>query len=76
MKQFATRRDFVRGLAMSAAAVALPSSLLAMKKRHIAIGHTGITWRNSDMVQAITDVSSLGFYGFETFSSVDRKSVV
>lgn len=70
MKQFATRRDFVRGLAMSAAAAALPSSSLAMKARHIKIGHTGITWRNSDMEQAITDVSNLGFYGFETFGTV------
>jgi inosose dehydratase len=39
-------------------------------RRHIKIGHTGITWRNSDMVQAITDVSSEGFYGFETFGEV------
>jgi inosose dehydratase len=70
MKQFATRREFVRGLALSAAAATLPSTVLAMKKRHINIGHTGITWRNNDMEHAITDVSDLGFYGFETFGNV------
>ncbi len=70
MKQFVTRRDFVRGLAVSAAAATLPSMALAMRKRHIQIGHTGITWRNDAMEQAITDVSGLGFYGFETFGNV------
>lgn len=70
MSPFTTRREFVSGLAMSAAAVALPSSAFAMKKHHIKVGHTGITWRNSDMEQAITDVSGLGFYGFETFGNV------
>lgn len=70
MKQVVTRRNFVRGLAVSAAATTLPSSVLAMRKRHIQIGHTGITWRNDAMEQAITDVSSLGFYGFETFGNV------
>jgi len=70
MKLFATRREFARGLAMTATAAALPGSLLAMKQRHIQIGHTGITWRNSDMEQAVSDVSSLGFYGFETFGNV------
>ena len=43
-----------------------------MKKHHVHIGHTGITWRNSAMEQAITDVSGLGFYGFETFGNVFR----
>ena len=57
-------------MSFAAAATALPSQVLAAKKRHIKIGHTGITWRNSDMVQAITDVSSEGFYGFETFGEV------
>ena len=70
MKLSATRRGFIRGFALSAAAAALPSSLLAMQKRNIQIGHTGITWRNSEIAQAIADVSSQGFYGFETFDSV------
>ena len=70
MNQLVTRRDFVRGLAMSAAAVTLPMPVLAMKKRHIHIGHTGITWRNDAMEQAITDVNNLGFDGFETFGNV------
>lgn len=70
MNPFATRREVIRGLLMSAAATALPASSLAMKKRHVHIGHTGITWRNNDMENAITDISGLGFYGFETFGNV------
>jgi inosose dehydratase len=70
VKLHCNRRGFVRSLAFTAAAATLSSPLLAAKKRHIKIGYTGITWRNSDMVQAITDVSSEGFYGFETFGEV------
>ncbi len=70
MKVSTTRRNFVRGFVISAAAAVLPSPLLAMKKRQIQIGHTGITWRNNEIEQAIADVSSQGFYGFETFDSV------
>ena len=70
MKQYVNRREFMRGLAISTAAAALPLSLHALKKRHVNIGHTGITWRNRDIEQAITDVSGLGFYGFETFGNV------
>jgi inosose dehydratase len=65
-----TRRDFARTLAASFAAAALPTELFAEKKRKIKIGHTGITWQNSDMAQAVADVSSQGFYGFETFGEV------
>jgi inosose dehydratase len=69
------RRQFARTVAFSAAAATLPTSLLAankskIKKRNVKVGHTGITWPNSDMVQAISDVSSEGFYGFETFGEV------
>jgi inosose dehydratase len=70
LKNRMTRRDFAKTVAAGLAAAAFPTELLAKKKRKIKIGHTGITWRNSDMEQAITDVSSQGFYGFETFGNV------
>lgn len=40
--------------------------------RRIRIGHTGITWGNNS-ADAIKDVSSLGYYGFETFGNVLEK---
>lgn len=70
MKQIISRREFARTLAAASAAAALPASLFAAKKRKIQIGHTGITWQNADIATAIADVSSLGFYGFETFGEV------
>jgi len=73
LKQPISRRNFTKALAMSVAAAALPSPLLAAKKRNIHIGHTGITWPNRDITVAITDVSNEGFYGFETFSDVYEK---
>ena len=59
-----TRRDLIRmmGLGVTAA-----SPLFSAPK--LKIGHTGITWGN-DIEQAIKDVASLGFYGFETFGNV------
>jgi inosose dehydratase len=70
LKQTFGRRDFTKALAMSVAVAALPTPLLAAKKRNIHIGHTGITWSNRDITVAITDVSNEGFYGFETFGDV------
>jgi inosose dehydratase len=70
MNQLVSRRNFVRNLAICASAATLPLSVFAMKKRNVHIGHTGITWRNDAMEQAITDISGLGFYGFETFGNV------
>jgi inosose dehydratase len=37
------------------------------------IGHTGITWSNDHIDQAVTGIASLGFYGFETFGEVLEK---
>ncbi len=65
-----TRRDFAKTVAAGFAAAVLPTELFASKRRKIKIGHTGITWQNSDIAQAIDDVSSQGFYGFETFGEV------
>jgi inosose dehydratase len=69
-KHTITRRGFIQLAALGAASAALP--VLAKKKRNIQIGHTGITWPN-DVVEAITDVGNLGFYGFETFGDVLTK---
>jgi inosose dehydratase len=73
LNQIFSRRDFTKAIAMSVAATALPTALFAAKKRKVKIGHTGITWQNKDIEQAITDVSSEGFYGFETFGEVFDK---
>lgn len=70
MKQIIRRREFTKAVAASVAATALPTALFAMKKRDIQIGHTGITWPNKDIAVAITDISSEGFFGFETFGEV------
>ncbi|MGA7341293.1 MAG: TIM barrel protein [Terracidiphilus sp.] len=70
MKQNISRRDFTKAVAAGVAAAALPASLFAAKKRNIKIGHTGITWQNKDIAVAVADVSSEGFYGFETFGEV------
>jgi inosose dehydratase len=73
LKQLINRREFVRSAAAGVAAAALPASLFAAKKRHIKIGHTGITWPNDQIDKAIADVGSEGFYGFETFGEVFDK---
>jgi inosose dehydratase len=66
-----SRRKLIELAALGTAHVAFPDLLLG-KKRTIQIGHTGITWPN-DVPQAITDIGSLGFYGFETFGDVLTK---
>ena len=69
--QTTSRRAFVKTLGAAVAAAGLPfEQAMAMKTRKVKIGHTGITWRNSDVDQAIKDLGSLGFYGFETFGEV------
>jgi inosose dehydratase len=73
LKQNFNRREFTRTVAMSVAAAALSPSLPAAKERKIHIGHTGITWPNSEIARAIANVGSEGFYGFETFGEVFDK---
>ena len=67
------RRTFFRtmGLATGAAGL-LPRLTGAAPRRRLKIGHTGITWgfRPEDAEQAIKDVASLGYYGFESFGNV------
>ena len=57
---------------MATAAILTPA-VLAERTRKVQIGHTGITWSNADVDQAIRDVGGLGFYGFETFGEVLAK---
>ena len=47
-------------------------SLGAQKTRRLKVGHTGITWgfKPTDAEEAIEDVGSLGFHGYESFGNV------
>lgn len=58
-----TRRGFARLLGVGAGALPLVSDVSPLP-----VGHTGITWGN-DSDQAIADLSSLGYRGFETFAT-------
>ena len=72
-KHSVTRRTFTRTLALGAAAAALPGSAATVfAARRLKVGHTGITWgfKPTDAEQAIKDVGSLGFAGFESFGNV------
>lgn len=66
-----SRRAFAKnmGALMATAALSTPA-VFAERSRKVHIGHTGITWSNADVDQAIRDVGGLGFYGFETFGEV------
>jgi inosose dehydratase len=66
-----TRRSFVRGVALASAVAAVrPMFAAKAKQRDIHIGHTGITWPNTQVDQAIASIAALDFYGFETFGDV------
>jgi inosose dehydratase len=60
----------MRSAAVAAAATIMPELLFAEKTRRIQVGHTGITWMNAQVEDAIHSVGNLGFYGFETFGEV------
>jgi inosose dehydratase len=63
-----TRRGFVSGaLLVSAGALAPPMFAAKVKEHKLHIGHTGITWPNDQVADAVAGIASLGFYGFETF---------
>jgi inosose dehydratase len=67
------RRRFARTLLFGAAAAVLPAGTTsAQSRRRLKVGHTGITWgfKPSDASQAIKDVASLGFHGYESFGNV------
>jgi inosose dehydratase len=66
------RRTFCKtlGLGLSAAILATPGIYGAgIPKRRLKIGHTGITWgyKAEYAEQAIKDLGSLGYHGYETF---------
>jgi inosose dehydratase len=66
-----TRRGFVSGaLLASAGALAHPVFAAKAKERKLHVGHTGITWSNDHVEDAVTGIASLGFYGFETFGDI------
>lgn len=71
MMQTISRRTFNRQLGtLTTAAALMPKGVLAEKARTVQIGHTGITWLNNDQRDAIREIGSYGFYGYETFSQV------
>lgn len=65
------RRTFTKTLALGIAGAAAPSAR-AQTARKLKAGHTGITWGFSpaDAEQAVKDVASLGFHGYESFGNV------
>ena len=67
MSAILNRREF----AQAAAGLGLWATLLkGAADRNIRIGHTGITWPNNQIDQAIRDIAGLGFHGLETFGNV------
>jgi len=72
MKTTLDRRDFSKALAIGLGAAAAPA-LLAAEPRKIKIGYTCLIWNvlprtPENLEGALKDVSSLGFYKFETFA--------
>lgn len=66
-----TRRGFISGALLTSAAALAPRAVASEAKgRKLHIGHTGITWSNDQVEDAIAGIASLGFYGFETFGDV------
>ncbi len=71
MKRTISRREFSQSLALGAAALSAPA-LWAQSGRKLKVGHTGITWgfAPADAENAIKDVASLGYHGYESFGNV------
>ncbi len=67
MKRRWNRREFSLAAGVGLGASWLSASQAAPARR-LKIGHTGITWRGPE--QAIKDIASLGYYGFEPFGNV------
>jgi inosose dehydratase len=68
------RRDFAKAVVIGAGAAAAPA-LLAAEPRKIKIGYTCLIWNvlprtPENLGGALKDLSSLGFYKFETFAEV------
>jgi inosose dehydratase len=74
LSPFLSRRILLTGLACSAVGtVRNPLLAASAHKYNLHVGHTGITWRNDQVQDAIPSIASLGFYGFETFNEVMAK---
>jgi inosose dehydratase len=73
MERRFNRREFSKaaGLGIGAAWLTGPPAHAASVRR-LKIGHTGITWgyRPENAEQAIKDIASLGYEGFESFGNV------
>ena len=71
MKHQLSRREFSLAAGFGLAAVSLPA-VKGAQARRLKIGHTGITWgyRPENAGQAIKDIASLGYNGFESFGNV------
>jgi inosose dehydratase len=69
------RRTFGMTMLAGVAAAALPSLGAAQTSRKLKIGYTTLIWgavprAPEKLAPAVTDINSLGFYGFETFASI------
>jgi inosose dehydratase len=66
-----SRREFSLAAGFGLGALTL-STAKGAPARRLKIGHTGITWgyANQNAEQAIKDIASLGYYGFESFGNV------
>ncbi len=73
MREKHGRRQFLTRIAgIAGAAWAAGAGRGQHQERRLRVGHTGITWgyRPDDATRAISDVSSLGYWGYETFGEV------
>src|ERR1035441_10212277 len=70
MKRELSRREFSLAAGIGLGAF-LPAAQGAPARR-LKVGHTGITWGYApdSAAQAIKDIASLGFSGFESFGNV------
>jgi inosose dehydratase len=67
------RRVFSKMMALGVGSAAVPA--LRAAERRLKIGYTALTWgafpgRPAPMDQALKDISSLGFWAFETFAQI------
>ncbi len=67
MRRQLSRREFSAAASVGLAASRLPA-LQAAPARRLKMGYTGITWRGPE--DAIRDIASLGYHGFEPFGNV------
>jgi inosose dehydratase len=67
MKRELSRREFSLATGLGLGMLSLRSAQGAPARR-LKMGYTGITWRGPE--EAIKDIASLGYYGFEPFGNV------